>query len=486
MVITAVFAVIYASITFVNHYLFRTAALDYGMFTHALWDYAHFRSHDTTLLIDSPPTPFLSIHFSLLPMLISPLYWAFGSYTLLIVQWLAILAGGWGIYAYVRHRTSIDWLPLLMMLHFFLLWGIYSALAFDYHDNVVAAMLVPWLLHFFERKRWAPAMLFLVLLLVSKENMALWAVFILLGLLVKHFLSRQIRWMSLATAVLSIGFFLFVTQVWMPSLEATQRGFTQMNRYEHFGDSYGSIITNLLTQPRLIYEALFMNITGDTTFDGIKTELYLVLLFSGAWALLVRPWYLLMAVPIFAQKLLANDPTFWGINYQYSIEFAPLLCLAVFETILLLKKRKNRQRLALAVLALTFLTTGSTLINRKSKWYQEDLAQFFNPAHYRSLYNLEQFRQALKLIPDEVPVSANTYLTPRLVNRELLYHYPVMGEAEYVAVVKPREPMWALIAEQYKKQTEELYASPDFEIIYEDDQLVIFRKKGNGGAESAS
>ena len=36
---------------------------------------------------------------------------------------------------------------------FWACWGIWAALAFDYHDNVIAAVLLPWLLYWFERDR---------------------------------------------------------------------------------------------------------------------------------------------------------------------------------------------------------------------------------------------------------------------------------------------------------------------------------------------
>src|SRR6476620_4958201 len=81
-----VFGIIYALISLVNHYNFRTYALDLGMVNHAVYDYAHFRKNVTTLLLDTPPTNFLANHFTLVPLLVSPLYWLFGNYTMLLVQ----------------------------------------------------------------------------------------------------------------------------------------------------------------------------------------------------------------------------------------------------------------------------------------------------------------------------------------------------------------------------------------------------------------
>ncbi len=93
ILILVVFGIIYGLISLVNHYNFRTYALDLGLVNHAIYDYAHFRVNYSTLLLDASPMNFLGSHFTLLPLLFSPLYWLFGSYTLLIVQIAAVLFG---------------------------------------------------------------------------------------------------------------------------------------------------------------------------------------------------------------------------------------------------------------------------------------------------------------------------------------------------------------------------------------------------------
>ena len=89
--------VLYCLISLVNHYLFKTYALDLGLYTHALYDYAHFRMADCSMFKDVPYS-LLSDHFDLYLPLLSPLVYMFGSYTLLVVQIAAVLLGGWGIY----------------------------------------------------------------------------------------------------------------------------------------------------------------------------------------------------------------------------------------------------------------------------------------------------------------------------------------------------------------------------------------------------
>ena len=46
--------VLYCLISLVNHYLFKTYALDLGLYTHAMYDYAHFRIDDCSMFLPQP------------------------------------------------------------------------------------------------------------------------------------------------------------------------------------------------------------------------------------------------------------------------------------------------------------------------------------------------------------------------------------------------------------------------------------------------
>ncbi len=475
MGIMVLFGIIYALVSLVNHYNFRTYALDLGLVNHAVYDYAHFRINYSTLLLDARPMNFLAAHFTLLPLLFSPLYWIFGSYTLLVIQIGAILFGGYGVYVYCQNRTRLAFAPFLVLMQFYLMWGIYSALSFDYHDNVVGAMFLPWFIHYFDRRKFLVAAGFFVLLLISKENMALWGIFMALACLWRYFPDKQARPVAAVLAIVALGYFLLVTEVWMPQLNTTHRLFAQLIRYQHLGNSTGAIAWNLITHPQLLWQHLFFNTTGNPDYNYIKAELYGVLLLSGGISIFFRPWYLLMLVPIMAQKLLTHDFVLWGIGYQYSIEFAPVLALATFDTANRLNIKAQKRYLGL-FLILTLAATAVTLVKRKSKWFIKPLVQFQRPMHYRSLFDREKLHAALQTIPDQVPVSASSCLTPRLVEREKLYHFPVIRDAAYIVLVKTSEETYPLSPATYQQKIQELRQNSLFKVLFEDEQLIIFRR----------
>ena len=158
ILVFVIFGGVFASISFINHYNFRTYGWDLGINQNAIFDYAHFRWNDCMIMQPSFENV-LADHFSLYPLLVSPFYWIFGSYTMLIFQWAAILFGGLGVFKFVHFISENKKLATLALIHFFFIWGIYSALSFDYHDNVVAAMFVPWFLYYYDKQKYFKSIL---------------------------------------------------------------------------------------------------------------------------------------------------------------------------------------------------------------------------------------------------------------------------------------------------------------------------------------
>ncbi|MFA9220837.1 MAG: DUF2079 domain-containing protein, partial [Sediminibacterium sp.] len=142
--ITAGFAfVLFGIVSFTNHIFFRTYALDLGLYTNALYDYAHFRFADTSLFLPESKN-LLADHFDLYLMLFSPLSWIFKSYTLLFVQCVAVITGGFGVYFLLNENEESRPFRIWGMVIFYLFFGTIAALAYDYHSNVISAMAIPF------------------------------------------------------------------------------------------------------------------------------------------------------------------------------------------------------------------------------------------------------------------------------------------------------------------------------------------------------
>lgn len=480
------FALYFALISFVNHYFFRTSSDPLGIYTNAIYDYAHFRANDCKLLTPlnaQLETPFfdnkLSDHFNLIQFLFAPFYLLFGSYTLLIFQWLIILLGGWGVFRFFSDFGYGRHLGALAMLHYFAFFGFHSALAFDYHDNVIGASAVPWLFYFLRKSNIKWFTIILILAVSCKENIPVFLFFIFAVLAIKPFEnSWKQRYMAIVASLFCIVYFLTVTKVVMPALANEGRTSYLHFHYSALGESYGDAIKFALSHPIETFKMFFVNHTGSNYGNGIKFELYLVLALSGAVAWFFKPRWLLMAIPIIAQKVLNDQILKWGINYHYNAELVAIATFGLFDALSSLDWKTWGRRLAL----LAVLSTGSiTLIKyaaRTAKWYDPHRQNVFAPSHYKRGFDVKELYQALKIIPanEDVSVSAHFALVPHIAFRKTLYEFPIVEDADYIAVLVG-EGTYPLRSDEAFADSVALYQlSPEWETVYNGNKTVILKR----------
>ncbi|MCX6272894.1 MAG: DUF2079 domain-containing protein [Bacteroidetes bacterium] len=474
-----VFATVFCLVSLVNHYQLRTYGADLGLFNHALWSYSHFKADYITLHFRGDDPAFLGDHFSPLVMLFVPFYWLFGSYALLIVQILSILAGGLGIFLFVRDNTRLSWMPLLILLHFFCLWALYSALSFDFHTNVVGAMMIPWFILFYSREQKKRALLLFALILLAKESMPLWMAFIIPALMWMNRKSfRQYLRFEIPLIAFSLFYFILVLGYVMPWLQQG-KGTEQISHlYANLGGSIPEMIRNIFLHPRIIIDALFHNTSKEPLFDGIKWEFHLMMLVSGGLALLVRPAWLFMLIPIYAQKFLTDNSGLWGINNHYSIEFAPILSMALFDSV----KRIPNRWITLGLTAFFVLSSGLftylKMEDRKSVWYNKANNAFYSKEHFDPVVNLDAVYNILQTIPANASLSVSTELAPRLAFRDKIYHFPVIKDADMIVIFSDKKGDYPLNKEQRMQIINQLIQSGQYtKTLDRDDILILTRVK---------
>ena len=466
------FGLLFSSISLVNHYLLRTYALDLGMFNHAIYSFSNFDEARFTLGLSETEYPFLATHFSVLLALFTPLRFIFGSYSLLIIQIASILFGGIGIYRYASEKLSNqDKIAKLCLVHFFCIWGIYSALSFDFHMNVIGTMLIPWFILYFEKKKYWYSTLFLFLVILSIETMSIWLIFIIIALIIKNrkFNTLKNSKIEIAQLLFCILYACSILGYIMPNLQDSSTNL-QLGRY----DNPNEIIQAFFMHPIDFFYNLFSNTTNDVEYNGIKLETTLMFLFSGGVFILFRPLYILMLIPIISFKFLANDYTLWGINSHYSIELTPIISFVVIDFITLISKKKI---LIVSIIILTtFGATIQTIINRKSKWYDATNSIFFKSEHYHSKLNVESIKKALEIIPNKASVCCTSPLAPQLAFRKNIYHFPYYQKANYITLITLPEYAYPLTSEAYENKIQNLCKNKSYQIIYKKFNLLILKK----------
>lgn len=472
VIVHLVFLLIYSLITFVNHYNFRTYALDLGLYTNAIYDYAHLH-FDTSEMFKEVPQNLLGDHFDPILILISPLYYLFGTLTLLIVQLIFIHIGAVGIYKLALQQLQQKRLAIMATIAFMGFFGVFSAVAFDAHSNVFGAMLVPWLMLFFNAKKWRNVFLLLVLILLCKENMALWLVFIGFGLAWLSFREKDKRSKALLISGISAVYFVLVTMFIMPSL-AADGGYTHM-RYGVLGNSFGEILGTILKHPVDTFMLLFRNHLPNPLFNNYKAETHIFILISGGFFLLRKPQFLLMLVPVYFQKMYHNTPVIWSVSMHYNIEFAPIIAACFIMVLASLKIEKTRTILSWVYLVLTLAVT-IRLCDNTIAYTDKNRIRFYQDGHYQSYYQNDKVYKALKLIPDNAAVSAMNMFVPHLCNREKIYQFPIVKDATYI-ILSVRTNTYPLTRKELVDKLIQLHLSPVWKVVYNEDNVFIFSKK---------
>jgi uncharacterized membrane protein len=330
IIICLVFFVLYSLISLVNHYNFRTFALDLGAYTNALNDYLHFKWNDSSVFKEIEEN-LLADHFDIYLILFSPLTILFKTYTLLIIQIISVLFGGIGIYKLFNFNTSRNNIALYSTIYFYLFFGVFSSIAFDYHSNVIAASIVPWLFYYIQKQKIFYSSLCIFFIIIGKENMSFWLTFILIGLAIEYRKNKFIRNYLIIASLFSCISFISITHLIMPFI-------ANNGKYPHFqysvlGNSMSEAFLNLITHPINSFQTIFINHNNSDLGNFVKLETHLILLTSGLFFLIKKPHYIIMLIPIYFQKFFHNNIAMWGIGGQYNIEFAPIFAIGIFKVI---------------------------------------------------------------------------------------------------------------------------------------------------------
>jgi uncharacterized membrane protein len=387
------------------------------------------------------------------------------------VQIVSILFGGVGIYKLVKDWHPNTYLPEIALFHFFAFYGIFSALSFDYHDNVVGTMFVPWFIYFLHINKLKWATLMAVLIVISKENMPLWLFSICLGLIVLYKNDKKRRVYLTIVGVSSVVYALIIINLIMPSF--VKQGVSASHvQYSIFGND---VLQTLLYKSKYIVTALFCNVNTSEVDNGIKEETYMCLLLSGGLCLLIRLEYAIMLVFVILQKMLNDDMGKWGINCHYSIEFAPIVIIAFYSTLNYFENTKFKLAISVFFCLLTYSTTYTKMFIRDSYWYTEENGNLFSKWHYQSYFNKDDVAKIIDRIPEDAKLSALSCFCPHVSFRKCIYMFPDINDANYIFVAEHPNG-YPLKGESLHNEILKYKNSPNWQTVAEINGIYLFKK----------
>ena len=480
-------ATVFYVMTVANHYFFRTAAFDYGLYNFAFWDNSHFHISPCpvyrVVLGDQPSL--MQDHLSFALFFLTPLYWLLnwitGSYTLFLIQTTFILWSGWAVYRLILLKTNDAWMALASFVYYFLLSARYCAFESDFNMAVFCACFVPLFLYYFESRRFTAAVAFFIFALFSREDMSLWFLFIFIVLMIWNWKEKKVLRICLWLMLACVVYFIILFKVFIPFFETPSHPYA-LFQYRALGANPLEALKFIFQHPWNTFKMLFQNHLPDQNLDHIKYEFYLVYLVSGGFVLFFRPQYFIWFIPLIAQKMLNDEYVRWSILWSYAVMVATVLPISVF---LILSKIRSRPFKYSAAILVCVLALGVTdfKMNRRNRiqamdWNPNVKENMFDTHFFKANFDAGRVHKDLRLIPDNARVSASASLVAHLAQRKKIYHFPDVGDAEYIAAFTFPD-YYLMPTGQYNAEVYSYFFSPDWNLIANDAPFFLFKKEPN-------
>ncbi|HLI07694.1 MAG TPA: DUF2079 domain-containing protein [Ktedonobacteraceae bacterium] len=444
---------------------FLTNGEDLGIMDQAIWTLLHGSMLHQTICNSLTDTNCyglngisrFAIHFEpiLFPISLLYLFWP-DPKTLMIFQVLVVASGAFPAFWLARLRLRNAWAGVPFALLYLLYPAQQYAVNFDFHAETLTIALLLFALYFLYTRKTFWFLVFAVLCLACKEEIA--GVIFLLGLWTLLFQARPR--LGLGLAALALGWTamgLLVVHYCSPighSLLAS--------RYAYLGNNPVRVALNILTHP--------VQVIQQHVLESAHMHYLRELLAPAGYLPLLAPWVLLLASPTIALNLLSSTPNMYSGDFQYNAEIIPILIFSCIEaTVLLLwsvrwlmvhlsQRIEKEERVASEKQQAVPFRPAQTYWPSLSRLVQVSvialvlcymLVRVFNSTVQYNVYSVMPYAHGfvkpqmtqhdklasrfLKEIPPDASVSAQTTLVPHLSERQYIYLFPYgVGHADYI------------------------------------------------------
>ncbi len=400
------------------------------------------------------PTNYLTNHFSLLLLLISPLFalWP-DARTLMVVQSIALTITIIPAYLILRKRYPL--LAPVLVLAFVLSPLLQQTVATDFHGIMLAAPFLAWAFYAMTMRRARLLFITLGLALLAREDVGLFVAAFGLFILIFH---KGQRLMGLALMVLG-GLWVIVVINWvMPSLGTAYHHFAIFSSLG--GNSLGEIAGNVIHDPMRLVSAIA------TTS---KLNAFVRFMAPLAFLPLVALGYPLLWLPIVLVYLTSNESGSGLLNAWRLAPFLPLVWGSI--AVLLVRLRPRWASGAMAVLLIATIVGFLTLSPFPG-------GGKFNPTLYQVNEHTQIGEQIVASIPPDASVAAQNGLTPHLAARPVIRLFPlydpVRSRTDFIVLDEKTSNLYPLSPDEFKSVLGTRQTDPGLDIIQERDGYFVF------------
>ena len=407
--LSAVFFLFVSAWTVGRVYSLSSPTYDFGIFSQMFYNMKESGLPMTTVERDGLLSHF-AVHVSPIYYLMLPFYWLIPTpSTLQVLQAAVITSAVIPLWKIGKHH-GLTGAQRMLVCAVLLLYPAYSGgTSYDIHENCFLTPLILWLFYGIDRKNAAITFVAAVLTLMVKEDAAVYVAVIALWLIIRtvlRFKKIDVQNLIVGTVLLavSLGWFFIVTRY------LAQNGDGVMTwRYKNFmydgSSSLSTVIKSVILNPmKAVYEC----VDTEKLYFIAMTLLPLLGL-----PLLTRRYerYILL-IPYILVNLMSDYQYQHDIFFQYT--FGSTAFLMYLTVVNLSDMKLNRQRIfALAAAAIASAACFGIVVVPKAVRYPVQSIQ-----HYDYYQNI---RDVLDTIPDGASVTATTFYTTYLSQRETLY-----------------------------------------------------------------
>ena len=436
---------------------------DTSIITHGIWATLHGQLFpDYTLEMC-----YFGDHASYVLLTMLPIYWLVPTVpTLLFLQSLFIAVSGIPMFLIARRVLASSWAAFFIMAAFLMFPTVVSQHVNTIHDTQFIIVFLLGAFYFYQVERFGWFVLFAALSCLGKENVPLTVmVFGVYALLQR----RHWKWV-VTPLVLGAAAMVVVFKLIMPPLRAG-KPYRSFGYFGALGQSPGEVLETLLSKPGLFFGTLF---SPDRILFLIQLlqPLVIILPFLSLAVIFIAPDLLI--------NLLVENAAPRVIQWHYNLTVAAFLFVAVIFSIRKvagwLETRQGKAPYAVGIGVLLLCLSASQWI------------LWFNPNDYRQPPQYEALRGALATVPENASVLVPQTMLANVANRWnfntiqhwLFYRRPTdpqrIFDFQYVIIDRNERPgRWAAVPEEALKA---FAASPNHELIYDNGNVVVFRRKG--------
>jgi uncharacterized membrane protein len=433
-----------------RHEVFESNAYDLGFFDQIIWNTAHGRWFETNFTSYN----FLGQHFDPILLVFALAYRLGGGIELLLVtQALLVASAALPLFYAVRKATGSGVAGLAANTAFLLSAQLHRALDFDFHPELMGFFFVFLALYYLVAMRPIATIAAVLPLLLLKEDMPL----IVAAFAVLLF-ARGFRHEGGALLLVAAAWAGTVVLVVMPWIRGGSGDLPQRYGYLVADSTWWSLVPNVVSRSlQQLWSApldALLQLGGSTGFVG-----------------LLNPLALVVATPAFLLAALSDHAQQSRLELQYAMATLALAWVAValgLQRLYRWSLARRRQAIAHAAAGVVLASAIATF----ALWspYSPRAGLYAPPAAHRAAVD-----RALALVPAGVPVSAQNTLLPHLSEREDVFEFPNLHDAEYV-VVDPSLPITAQSRDAGYAHAIEQLPGQGFMLIFDDDGVQVYRR----------